>query len=101
MFSIASSDDNPISQSSPSGRKHLKIDAILEKHGWDDKLWLWVTIEIHCFIFLENAWPTAEEQNLFTCQVLSHIPNKPNSQDLVAKVTFIHSEFVADIMVSF
>jgi len=70
-------------------RLHVKIDAVLEKHNWDAKLWLWALKEIHLYVFLDVAWPSFDEQKTFTAQLLSQTPHKSDVDQLISKVKYL------------
>ena len=65
---------------------HVKVDAVLERHNWDVKLWLWAIKEIHFFLFLDNAWLSISEQETFTIRLLKDMPHKSDLADLLSKV---------------
>jgi hypothetical protein len=66
----------------------VKIDAVLEKHHWDEELWLWSIGEIHNFVFLSNAWPSVTEQEAFTTELLHNTPHASDVSELLSKVIF-------------
>ena len=66
----------------------MKIDAVLEKHKWNEELWLWSLGEIHHYVFLSNAWPSVSEQESFTAEILKHSRHESDVSGLLSKVMF-------------
>ena len=67
----------------------MKVDAVLEMHDWNGDMWLWAVMEIHLFVFLDNAWPSMEEQKLFTENILGETRHQPDIDELCSKVKYV------------
>ena len=56
------------------------------KHNWTEEIWIWALNEIHSYVFLDNAWPSVEQQDKFTALLIEDAPHVAGVNDLLSKV---------------